>query len=270
MKKNLFDFSHYRDYLIEALPTHGEERGSRTKLATQLGVQKGFISSILHGGAELSLEQGMRVSHFLSHTEDERDYFLLLVQMARAGSNDLETHFSKKIQEMITKRKQIRERIQVKDALSEGDQLHYYSNWHYTAIHMCLRIKKRQTIHAISRYLGLPSQRVFEVLDFFVKTGIASHLGDIFEVGPTRLHISADSPHVARHHTNWRMQAIQSLDRRAPEDLHYSLVMSISKDAALKIREALLRSIQSLEPVIRDAHDEEVVALTIDLFGMQT
>jgi len=266
MNNSVFEFMDYRKYLNESLPTKGDQRGVRTKLADFLGVQKGFISSILHGGAELSLEQSFRVSRFLSQTEEEQTYFLLLVQKARAGSKDLEEHFTKKIHEIQTKRKEISERIQIKTALSESDQLLYYSSWHYTAIHMCLRIKKTQTAPEIAKYLSLPVVRISEMLEFFLRTGIAIKRGDHYVAGATRIHIAADSPSVSKHHSNWRMQSIQSLDRKNSEDLHYSLVMSISNDAAQKIRELLLQSIQASEPAIKDAKDEEVFGLTIDLF----
>ncbi len=266
MGHSAFDFIDYRKYLIEALPKKGDSRGLRTKLADFLGVQKGFISSILHGGAELSLEQAFRVSRFLSQTEEEQTYFLLLVQKARAGSKDLEEHFTKKIFEIQIKRKEISERIQIKTALSESDQLLYYSSWHYTAIHMCLRTKKTQTAPEIAKYLGLPFVRISEMLEFFLRTGIAIKKGDHYEAGATRIHITADSPSISKHHSNWRIQSIQSLDRKNSEDLHYSLVMSISNEAAQKIRELLLQSIQASEPVIQAAQDEDVYGLTIDLF----
>ena len=268
VSKNLFEYTDYRAYLIDALPTHGDARGARTKLALELGVQKGFISSILHGNAELSLEQAYRTSLFLSHTEEERDFYLLLVQKDRAGSKDLQAHFEKKIKTISNKRREIKERIQVKASLSESDQLTYYSSWHYTAIHMCLRVPNTQSLHSIANYLNLPARRVSEVLEFFVKTGMAEQKGETFLVGPTRIHLASDSPLVSKHHTNWRMQAISALDRKNKNDLHYSAIYSISPSAAEKIREKLLNLIQELEPVIRDAKDEGVYTLCFDLFNL--
>ncbi len=268
MKKNLFEYNDYRSYLRDALPTAGEARGARTKLALELGVQKGFISSILHGNAELSLEQAYRTSVFLSHTEEEREFYLLLVQKDRAGSKDLESHFEKKIKSIALKRREIKERIQVKATLSESDQLTYYSSWHYTAVHMCLRVPTTQTLHSISNYLRLPTKRVSEVLEFFIKTGMAEQKGDTYLVGPTRIHLPSDSPLISKHHTNWRMQAISALDRKSKNNAHYSAIYSISESAAQKIREKLLQLIQDIEPDIRDAKDETVYTLCFDLFNL--
>lgn len=268
MKKSLFDFTDYRSYLLKALPTRGDGRGSRTRLAAKLGVQKGFISSILCGRAHLSLEQALRTSQVLAHLPDERDYFLLLVQKSRAGSKDLETHYADKIRQIAEQRRQIQGRIRVKNSLSDSDQVLYYSTWHYTAIHMCLCVPTLQTAPAISQRLGIPQSRVSEVLEFFVKTGVARQSGASYRAGPTRLHIGENSPHVNRHHTHWRMKAIQSLDEQGSEDLHYSSVMSISKETMRKLREILLSAIQQTEPEIQAAKDEEVVCLALDLFEL--
>jgi uncharacterized protein (TIGR02147 family) len=269
VKINLFEFTDYHAFLDATLPTSGKERGSRVRLATALGVQKGFVSAVIHGSSELNLEQAFKVSQFLSHTDDEQDYFLLLVQCARAGSKDLEKYFRGKATKIQRRHREIREHIQVKANLSEVDRLTYYSAWHSIAVHMCLRIPGLDTPQAIAVYLGLPVNRVASELEFLVKTGLAQSRGSAYEAGSTRIHLSADSPLIAKHHTNWRMQAIQALDRNREEDLHYSSVMSISREVAEKIRNTLLRSIQEMEPMIRDAKDEGAFVLTMDLFDLK-
>jgi len=267
--KNIYDFNDFRSYLAYALPTQGEQRGSRSRLAEKIGVQKGFISSVLAGSAELSLELGYRISSFLSQTCKEREHFLLLIQKSRAGSKELENHYEEKIREAKERQREINERVKPTDKLQEVDQLKYYSHWVYVAIHMCLRVPATQTTHSISRYLKVPIDKVTEALEFLTRTGIAIKKDDHFEVGPTRIHIGSDSPFVTSHHRNWRLQTMQSIDRVNRDDLHYSLVMSISPEVAQQIREILLHAIQTMEPAIKEAKDEVVYALTLDLFSVR-
>ncbi|MEK6772818.1 MAG: hypothetical protein AABY64_02655 [Bdellovibrionota bacterium] len=59
------------------------------------------------------------------------------------------------------------------------------------------------------------------------------------------------------------------LDRKNAEDLHYSSVISVSKEVAQKICDIFLESIQSTEPVIKDSYDEEVFCLSLDLFCLR-
>jgi uncharacterized protein (TIGR02147 family) len=270
MKKTLFDFNSYREYLRSEFPTRGEKRGGRVKLAEFIGVQKAFLSAVLNGKLGLNLEQALRVSQYLGHRKEEREYFLLLVQEDRAGSNDLKTYFRDQINKFILLRTEIQERIAVREALAEKDQMIYYSSWYYTAIHMCLMISHLQTPDAISKYLGLSRDLVIEILEFFSSSGLAKRVGSTYQAGPARLHIPADSPFVQKHHANWRLQALHSIERRKKDDLHYSLVMSISADGMRKIREILTQSIESSEVILQESKDEGVYALTIDLFDINS
>jgi len=269
MQKSLYDCRDYRDYLKGALPISGEGRGSRNRLAEALNCNKGFISQVLGGSAHFSLEHAARISRFLNHDPEEREFFLLLVHLGRSGSKDLGEFYQTRMREILEKRKQIKERIRVRADLSEADQIRYYSSWHYTAIHMCLMVPELRTRKAMIGFLGISKDVVYPVLDFFVERGIAETRGNEFWSGPTRIHLPANSPLISKHHTNWRMRAITSLDQVRETDLHYSSVMSLSEESAAAIRAALLNAIQSVEPVIKSAKDETVYTLNMDLFSLK-
>lgn len=266
---NVFEFTDYRSFLKRALPVAGPGRGARTKLAEALGCQNGFVSLVLSGGAHFSLEHAVKISKFLQHDHEEREFFLLLVHLARAGSKELENYYQENIQKILGARREIKSRIKEQSTLNDADRLHYYSSWHFTAVHMCLLIPSLRSKEAMAHYLHLSPQIIANVLKFFVTCGLAIQKGGLFYCDPnTRIHLPADSPLVAKHHTNWRMRAIDSLDRNGKVDLHYSSVMSISQDAAEKIRAILLQAIENCEPVIRDAKDEGIYTVTLDLFGI--
>lgn len=268
MLKTVFDFMDYRAYLQDALPVSGEGRGSRNRLAEALNCQKGFVSQVLGGSVHFSLEHAVKISRFLGHDPDEEEFFLLLVHLGKSGSRELSEFYRRKLGEILERRQSIKERIKAGSDLSESDQLIYYSSWHYTAIHMCLMVPGLRTRKAMSEYLGIPGEAVSRVLSFFLSRGLAQPKGAEFVAGPTRIHLPADSPLVSKHHANWRMQAISSLDQARARDLHYSLIMSLSEEAAEKIRNILLGSIQEVEPVLKSAKDETVYALNIDLFSL--
>lgn len=269
MRKTLFDFYDYRAYLKFALPVSGPQRGTRAKLAEALGCQGAFVSLVLGGSTHFSLEHAEKVSRFLTHDEDERDYFLLLVHSARAGSKDLERYYQEKLEAIRSKRREIKERVVTTSSLSEADQLVYYSSWHYTAIHMCLMVPHLQERQAIANALHLPQGTVSSILSFLVRTGLAEEQGGRFVCGPIRIHLPANSPLVSKHHTNWRVKAIQSLDGTNKSDLHYSSVMCLSEEAIEKIRSLLLQAIEDTEPIIKDAKNEAVCALALDIFRVQ-
>lgn len=51
---------------------------------------------------------------------------------------------------------------------------------------------------------------------------------------------------LAKHHANWRLQALHSLDRADPDDLHYSGPMALSEENAIKLRALLLNGIEGI------------------------
>jgi hypothetical protein len=123
---------------------------------------------------------------------------------------------------------------------------------------MCLVNSKAQNKSAIAEFLNLPAQRVGDILDELLKMGLARLEKGRYIGNYDRLHLPADSPLIFKHHTNWRMRAIQSFDTPRSADLHYSSVMSISPAAAEMIRSLLLGFIESLEPIIRESKDEGI------------
>lgn len=268
MQASVYDHNDYRAFLNEALPVKGPTRGARNQLAEVLNCQKGFVSQVLGYKSHFSLEHGIPISRFLKLDNSEEEFFLLLLHLGRAGSKELEKFYLKKINVIRESRRNIKERIQGHSELSFEDQAHYYSSWLFTTVHMCLMIPGLNTKEKISKYLQVPHEAVNNVIDFLLKTNLAQMSGGLLKAGPSRSHLSADSPLVSKHHTNWRMRAINSFDVIREQDIHYSLVMSISPEAAEEMREILLRTIQNIEPVMKKAEDKTIYALNLDLFSL--
>ncbi len=242
----------------------------KSALAEAAKCQVAYISRVLNGLAHLSLEQADAVSTYLHHSDEERHFFLLQLQYARAGSQSLEGYFQKQLEAVQKKRLNLKERFQVKNELSEADRAVYYSSWLYAAVHMCLTVPALRSSDAIARELGAPLSKIVQILEFFENSGIATREGGRYRVGTTRVHLGNDSPLVSKHHMNWRVQAMRSLDREdqsgANEDLHYSSVISVSRADRRKLKELLVRAIDEYNAVVAPSPEEEVHCLTMDFF----
>lgn len=100
------------------------------------------------------------------------------------------------------------------------------------------------------------------------------HFGDgtkkdgLYKIGLTKIHLPKDSPQIQRHHTNWRMQAIRSIDINNPQDLHYSTVVAMASRDRPKIREILIKAIEECRNVIKDSGEEGVQSICIDFFSL--
>lgn len=269
MKKNLFEYIDYKKYINEKIansPARG--RGIKQKIAVHLKCQTAFVSQVLNGLPNFSLEQAVKLNSFFEHTKEESRFFLLLVQLERAGSNDLQNFFKAEIDEILEKRSDLKNRIDIKTTLKKVDQQVYYSTWLYACIHMLVAIPEIQTPQAISKHLNLPREKVLEVLDFLEETGLIQKKGSRYEIGVTKIHLTKDSPQIQRHHTNWRMQAIRSIDINAPADLHYSTIVSMAHTDVPRVKEILIKAIEECRGVIRDSKEEKVQSICLDFFGV--
>lgn len=263
MIKEVFEFKDYRDYLKSTLDA---ERGRRAHLAQALRVQPAFVSRVLAGQADFSQEHGILINGFLQHREQESEFFMTLLDLGRAGSKALRDYHLRKLEMIREKRLLVSERIGVKQSLSKEDQMTYYSAWYYAAIHILLLVREMNTPKKIAEHLNLPGLLVKDVLDFLVATGLASVGKDGYGPGVSRIHLTNESPMISKHHTNWRIRAIEALEKKNPRHLHYSGPICISHEAADQIREKLLRLLSEIEPLIRDAKEEDIYCLDLDFF----
>jgi uncharacterized protein (TIGR02147 family) len=269
MVKQVYDYENYKLYINDKIATFpGKGRGVKLKMAEHLNCQTAFISQVLRAEPNFSLEQGVKLNTFFEHTKDEGRFFLLLLQLGRAGSIDLQAFFKDEIKGIIEKRSDLKTRLDIKNSLQKIDQQIYYSNWLYACIHMMVAIPEFQSTLAISRHLNLPREKVIEVLTFLEETGLIQRHGSKYEIGITKIHLGKDSPQIQRHHTNWRMQAIRSIDINNSADLHYSTVVSMSTKDIPKVREILIKSIEECRSIIRDSKEEKIQSVCIDFFGV--
>lgn len=269
MNDSIFDYKDYKTYLNETLAKRpGRGRGMRSAMARAVRCQTAYISQVLNGPAHISLEQAESLNRFFGHHPEEAHFFLLLVQIARAGTRELQKYFSEQLRVVLERRLVLKNRLEVKKTLTIEDQAIYYSHWYYAAVHMILTLPEFQTKAAISRYLGLSVAKVGSVLEFLVSVGLARQEGERYEVGSRRMHLAHDSPMISKHHANWRMIAIRSLDNETSEDLHYSSVVTLSNEDVLKLKSILVKTIEQSKSLIRDSHEESIHCLSFDFFKL--
>lgn len=263
---NVLKFINYKDYLRQLLKVSGARSGMRLRMASAMGCHSAYVSKVTHYDTDLSLEQGEKLNRFLGHTKEEGAYFLLLIQKARAGTVELRRLFQEQLDEMRAQRSLIHARLKDRQEMSEQAQAIYYSSWFYAAIHVALSIPGLHSKNKVAGYLGLPISLVSEVLDFLVSEGLVAVKADHYTKGPTHIHLGHRSPHIRKHHLNWRTQAISSLDREEAEALHYSAAVTLSREDVQKVNEILIRALEESTNAIKASKEEEVYCLSADFF----
>lgn len=269
--KDLFDYDDYRAYLldwIELRPNNG--RGARAELARAMGSPVSHISQVLGNSTEFTLEQGESLNQHLGHKPDECDFFLLLLQKSRAGTPALKRRVESQIERIRERRLVLKNRLEVKKTISNEHQARFYSSWIYAAVHVALTIRKLQRKEDLAAFFQLEGALVSEVLDFLVSIGLVHQMGGRFVATETRMHLASDSPMISKHHINWRLQSIQSLEKVVPgSDLHYSSVVTIANSDVAKIKSVLIKAIENAKQIIRDSPEEELYSLDLDFFKVR-
>lgn len=270
MKTSIFEYKDYKKYLrdvIRGKPNEG--RGVKSALAVALSCQNAYISRVIDGDAHFSMEQAQKVNGFLPHSKEEGRFFLLLILYNRAGSHDLKRELAEQINESLEKRLILKDRLDVKKTLSRTDQAIYYSSWYYTAIHFIVMIPGIQTKEEIGRHLGLSPKTVAMALEFLESVGLVKAKGNRYQTGITRLHLEGDSPMISKHHTNWRVRAIRAVEQQNNDELHYSSVITVSKDDAYKVKSIMVKAIEEIRAVVKDSKEERLCCYLLDFFDLE-
>lgn len=242
-----------------------QKRGSRSELAESLGCQSGYVSQVLQGLSDFSLEQGMKICSFLQLSEEESHFFMLLLQLEKASTQGLKNYFKQQISQIKKQRDEIKNRIKVKSHLKAEDYHQYYSSWEYAAIHILVSIPEFQQKEKMRRKLKLTNARLNEVLDFLLEKGLVELKDDNYTIGSWRIHLPKDSPYIISHHQNWRLHAVRMLTEKNPLNLNYSGVFSLASKDIDAIKEILLQSIEKSEKVISPSAEEQMIYVGIDL-----
>ena len=148
----MFQENDYKKIILAQIEKQSSPRGYRSKLAQASGCQASFLTQVLKGAVHLTPEHGAAMCQFWGFRPDETEFFLLLVQAARAGNKPLKDHLAKKI-EGLRKGKaklSLSNRILEMSITKEADVAKYYAFWHMSAIHAIVSIPKYQTVEAIA------------------------------------------------------------------------------------------------------------------------
>lgn len=266
--KALFECEDYRDFLYIQFGGRGARSGLKTKLAVELEIKTSYLSRILGGHSELTPEQAYKTCEFFALNKIEQEYFISLVQLARAGTFDLKNFYKSQLEKIKKESQKVEKRINVPRVLSEKDQLKYYSRWIYLAVHVAVSIPEFKSLKEIALKFGLSTVEAQEVLDFLTQSNIIFYddLTRKYSVGSTYTHLGQDSDLLFQHHYNWRLKSLQKISEKDKNALHYSGVFSLSKEDALKLKNNFLELLKGHIEIMKPSKEEVLYCQIIDFF----
>ncbi|MCP4911494.1 MAG: TIGR02147 family protein [Oligoflexia bacterium] len=266
---SIFEYLDYKEYVaawVESRPKKGH--GQWRKISQFLNVHTSLMSQVFKGDKDLSFEQAALLCDYLGHGELESDYFLLLVQYARAGNQALRNILEKQLERKSSEAKNLSKRIKKDLELTEEQKSQYYSSWVYSAVRLGAGIKDLNEVDDFAQILKLDPKFVNGIFQFLIESGLVVKKDDgTIDMGKAYTHLDKDSPWTKVHHTNWRKKAFERYDHLDNEsELIYTSPVSLSFEDAQKIRELHIKHIQKIMKIITDSEPETLFSLGIDWF----
>ena len=267
---SIYKFEDFRIYIKERLKEFPNEGyGQPHKLAQFLNVHTTLISQVLGNKKSFSPEQGIKAAEFLGLNEYESDYFLTLIQLDRAGTEQLKRHLRNQLSMKRKSSVELVNRLAKEAEIDERRKAIYYSDWLYAAAFQLVAIKGYDTIESVADYFGISIPKTRRVFDFLIKTGLVIEKKGILKVGVRTIHLDAKSPWINSLHVQWRQKSIQQLSEEDPFKIHYSCPMTLSLSDVEKIRDMIIEFLEQTDKVLIPSPSEELRCLNIDWFKVR-
>lgn len=267
----IFSYEDYKEFLsdhIDSLPGGG--RGERRKMADHLGCQMSFITHVLSGEKHFNLEQIFSLAKYLGLSIPETDYIVQLLSFNRAGTVALKEYYRQKLKELRKSSENLKTRLQGEGKLQFEDEVVYYSNWIYGAIHMAATVPKLARLDDLSEALKLDKEFVLEAAQKLEQMQLIRLSAKEIKPGKMHLYLERGSPLLRQMHSAWRNKMIDLLNTDTLEDLHFTNCFSIAERDLPKVREIFVQAIANSLGIIRPSKEEALAVICLDLQRLTT
>lgn len=263
----VFAFNDYREYLSYRIKSDEKGRGYQKKLALAAECQSSYLSQVLMGSANLTLDQAMGLCQFWEFDSDESDYFLSLVQWARSGKKSLRSHLEKKMDKLRVKRRKLSDRFKEAGQITQGQEIEYYSTWYLPVIHTMVSVPKLRKPEAIAKALNLELNVVEKALNSLKAIGLVEELREGWTNTARSIHLKSDSPLNFAFHSNIRQMAARDIQKNEPgQSIHYSAIHSLSERDFDRLKEMMISLIERSRSLVADSKEETAIVFGLDFF----
>ena len=264
---NIYQFDCYKDFLIESIkksPSGG--RGMKRKIAEFVNCHTSFVSQVLSGEKDFSLEQSLKLSKFFSLNELETKFFLNLVNFSRSGDHELKDYYEQEKQALRLEGQRMENFLEVNAKLSLEEAAKYYSDSSFSLVRLACAFKNIRTAQDISIFLGMDLEKVEKILTFLLEKKILMDGSEGLVQSSRITHLEKDSPMINLHHRNWRMKALQKQEIPDDRDLFFTVPMSLATKDIEKVKLILQKAVKEIYALLGDSEDQSIACLNIDWF----
>lgn len=265
----LVDEKNYLGILKRFLEMNSGLRGYRSQLAKAMGCQPAYLSHVLAGSAELTLEHGLAAAQFWGLDNLEKEYLIARLSCDRSGTAELKKFFQKQLDE-LKERIQKRAKTQVSietQAVSKDQVAKYYFDWITSAVHMILTCPGPHDFRNISKRLHLEETKVIRAIQILKEIGLVKEKNGQLELTEKMIHANDASDFSHLHHRNWRSQAIRKFESGVDKpDFQFTGVVSLNAQTFMEIRNLLQKQIHEVREKVRSSDEDRIACLNMDWF----
>jgi uncharacterized protein (TIGR02147 family) len=266
----VFTFEDYREFILHKIEEAGGPKGYRQRLAEAAHCTAAYMSQVLSSHVHLTADQAVGIAQFWQLDDAESEYFLDLIQWARAATPALRSLIKRRLNRLRSEHNTIASRVHIQGKLTAEHAQRYYTSWVYSAIHIGLSIPELQNVAALASRFRLPASLVEKILSELQEMGlISSPAPGMYVAEVNQIHLSPESPLSTIQHGNWRQKAIVTQSERRPSDsdnFTFTAIHSLARSDIEKLRKLLLDYVEQSNAIVRPSKEEEVVCVLIDLF----
>ncbi len=263
--KSLFELQDYKAWIhqhIRRLPHGG--RGELSRIGKYLGIHVSLVSQILRGDKDFTVEQAHTLTEYFGLNEIETQFFVLLVQINRAGTHTLKSFFLKRRDQLIQFSHELKNRLPIDRQLNHEESAQFYSSWLYSAVRVYTSLDQGKTSEEVQKQFHLSPKASSDVLNFLLQVGLCGKEKDRYIVGPQSTHVPFGSPFLKSHLSNWRIKSLESMNELKTEEMMYSSCLSLSESDFTLIREQLAEMIKSIQAKVKETRSEKIVVFNLD------
>lgn len=262
---DVYKYTNYRN-LLEDWMNNQSLRGARTHLAKAASCSPSWMTRVLTGSVQLTPDQAMGIATYINLSDDEADYFLLLVDLERAGSSILKKRIQKKLDTLIKNSGRVGVSVKADSLVKNENSIQYYSSWVYAAVHVSCMIKP-QRVDDVCSILKLSDKVVSRTLKELKNMGLLYFENSRWIATATNIHLPQHE-NAKIPHSIWRQRTIQFFHEGHDEGLHYSAIHCLSRKDLEKIQRLLKESVLNCREIIKDSPSETLAVFCLDWYQL--
>lgn len=238
-------------------------------MARAAGCDRTYLSQVLGGKAQLTVDHALGLSDYFNFLDAEEDFFIRLVLLERAVSPKAKEKLKLKIETLASENLTLSHSLATKASspnkqMTEDQFNQYYSNPNYAAVHIATSVPNLSSVEKLASRLRLENKTVHDILDDLIKMGLVKQSKNGFRHSETNLHIPKGSPLTSLQHINWRNKATSHMASK--ESVHYTSVFAISQKDFQTLKSQILEFIQAQRKDISASGAEDIFCFCCDFF----